>query len=205
MGSEAAAMGELVVALEQAALMAKQFPSSATTAALDPSQVFQIYSSLQTAHHHLTLFLSHHPPPPFLLPFQPHQASFLPSLQPPPPPPPLENSFSSAVGGGDEYDMDPMQMGDDDEVEHDSKNTSTSAAAAAVIEIEGVEDRMRDCFIQNKRPKRPLSPSSVAAVAEQRPSYVSHVAAGRGGSSAEQFDPEGSRLRSLDLVYQFHG
>lgn len=93
---------------------------------------------------------------------------------------------------------------DDDEVEHNSKNTSASAAAAA-IEIEGVEERMRDCFIQNKRPKRPLSPSSVAAVAEQQRRYVNEVAAVRGASSAEQFDPEGTRLRSLDLVYQFHG
>lgn len=92
---------------------------------------------------------------------------------------------------------------DDDEVEHNSKNTSASAAAA--IEIEGVEERMRDCFIQNKRPKRPLSPSSVAAVAEQQRRYVNEVAAVRGASSAEQFDPEGTRLRSLDLVYQFHG
>nr|GMD22978.1 Zinc finger protein [Ipomoea batatas] len=64
--------------------------------------------------------------------------------------------------------------------------------------VDDVEERMRDCFIQNKRPKRPLSP---AAAAETQQSYESEVA--RGGSAAE-FDPIGTKLRSLDLIYQFH-
>lgn len=90
-----------------------------------------------------------------------------------------------------------MQIGDDD-VEYDSKTTSSAVAAA--VGIDGVEERMRDCYIQNKRPKRSLSPSTVA---EQRRSYVNEVAA-RVGYSAEDFDPEGTKLRSLDLIYQFH-
>ncbi|KAL3536882.1 hypothetical protein ACH5RR_000248 [Cinchona calisaya] len=183
MGSEGAAVGELVTALEQATLMAKQLVPHSTTH-LDPSQILHIYSSLHKLHHHLSLFLSHHHPQP----------------QPTLPPPPPENSVSSAVGGGgdDNNDTEPMQMGDDDddEVEHNSKTTITT--------IEAVEERMRDCFIQNKRPKRPLSPS---ATAEQLRSFVNQVAAVRGASSslaAEEFDPERTKLRSLDLIHQFH-
>nr|GMD33182.1 Zinc finger protein [Ipomoea batatas] len=65
------------------------------------------------------------------------------------------------------------------------------------VSVDAVEERMRDCFIQNKRPKRPLSP----AAAEPPQSYESEVA--RSGSAAE-FDPIGTKLRSLDLIYQFH-
>ncbi|CAN4111694.1 unnamed protein product [Withania somnifera] len=148
---------QLIESLEQATLMAKQLPTTA-----DSSQLLQIYSSLHSAHHHLSLFLSHHHPPPHLLP----------TPQP-------ENSVSSAVGG------EPMQVGDDDDDVNGAEQTS----------IDRVEDRMRECFIQNKRPKRPLSP--VSAVAEQRRSY------GNDGPVLE-FDPHGTKLRSLDLIHQFH-
>ena len=57
--------------------------------------------------------------------------------------------------------------------------------------IDKVEERMRNCYIQNKRRKRPLSPSSVT---ETR-MYAAEVAG---------FDTRESRLRALDLVYQFH-
>ncbi|XP_048141427.1 uncharacterized protein LOC125316637 [Rhodamnia argentea] len=110
---------------------------------------------------------------------------FLPHLLTPPPrppAPPAENSFSSATGAAE-----PMQVGDDDggEAEENSKAT-----------IDRVEERMRNCFIKNKRPKRPLSPSSAAAAEEGR--------AG-GGDGFPGYDPHGTRLRALDLVYQFHG
>nr|XP_016480491.1 PREDICTED: uncharacterized protein LOC107801650 [Nicotiana tabacum] len=171
-----ASIAELIQALDQATLMAKQLPTIS-----DSSQLLQIYSSLHSAHHHLSLFLSlsHHPPPQ-----QPH-------LLPTPPPPPVpENSVSSAVGGGDENDTDePMQVGDEevDDVNETEQNS-----------LDRVEERMRDCFIQNKRPKRPLSPAS-AATEQQRRSYHND-----GGLPALEFDPHGTRLRSLDLIYQFH-
>lgn len=183
---EAVALG---TALEQATLMAKQLPN----ANLDASQILQIYSSLHTAHHQLSLFLSQHPPS-LVLQQQQQQRPSLFQTQPPAP----ENSFSSAVGGGgDDTDVDPMQVIDGD-YEHDDGNE-----AEQKVIVDGVEERMRDCFIQNKRPKRSLSPSAVAAVAEQRRTYENEVA-GRGCSSSE-FDPQGTKLRSLDLIYQFHG
>ncbi|XP_016475156.1 uncharacterized protein LOC107796844 [Nicotiana tabacum] len=176
-----ASIAELIQALDQATLMAKQLTTTS-----DSSQLLQIYSSLHSAHHHLSLFLSyhhhHHPPP-----RQPH-------LLPIPPPPPVpENSVSSAVGSGDENDTDePMQVGDEevDDVNETEQNS-----------VDRVEERMRGCFIQNKRPKRPLSPVSAAAVAaeQQRRSYDND-----GGPPALEFDPHGTRLRSLDLIYQFH-
>lgn len=55
---------------------------------------------------------------------------------------------------------------------------------------------MRECFIKNKRPKRPLSPSSMA----ERGMVDDVDARGVNG-----FDPHGTRLRALDLMYQFHG
>ncbi|KAK4381193.1 hypothetical protein Sango_2993700 [Sesamum angolense] len=76
-----------------------------------------------------------------------------------------------------------MQVGDDED-EQDSRAATT---------VEKVEERMRECFIQNKRPKRQLSPSA----AEQWRSYENYAAAG-------EFDPVGTKLRSLGLVYQFH-
>lgn len=77
-----------------------------------------------------------------------------------------------------------MQVGDEEDAVNDSKSS-----------VDRVEERMRDCFIQNKRPKRPLSPTS--AVAEQRRSYDND------GPDLE-FDPHRTKLRSLDLIYQFH-
>ena len=165
---------ELVLTLEQATHMAKQLP--ATT---DPTHLLQIYTSLHQAHHHLSNFLSkthqqQFPPPPLpsLLPL-PHAAA--------------ENSVSSATGGAD---TDPMQLADDDgeDTEGNSKGI-----------IEKVEEKMRDCFIKNKRPKRPLSPSA-ATMAEERRLYDDGF-----GRSVKGFDPYATRLRALDLVYQFHG
>lgn len=188
----------LVTALEQATLMAKLLPYSN----LDPSHILQIHSSLHTAHHQLSLFLSQHPPPLVLQQQQQQQRPSLFMAQPPAP----ENSFSSAVGGGgDDTDVDPMQVIDDDgnEAEQNFKNGGPGGGGGGGSSIDGVEEGMRDCFIQNKRPKRSLSPSAVAAVAEQRRSYENEVA-GRGYSSAE-FDPQWTKLRCLDLIYQFHG
>ncbi|XP_051124471.1 uncharacterized protein LOC127246884 [Andrographis paniculata] len=171
------AAGDLVGALEQAALMAKQLGNCRR-----PSQIAQIQTALYFAHHHLSQILSQFPPashPP---------RGFLPTLQ-------SENSVSSAVGGGEENGEtgggEPMQMGDDDEEEQNSQ----AAAPAATALIVKVEEKMRDCFIQNKRPKRRLSPA-----AEPRRVY------GDEGfrDSAEEFDPIGTKLRSLDLIYQFH-
>ncbi|MCD7461161.1 hypothetical protein HAX54_045413 [Datura stramonium] len=159
-------IGELIQALDQATLMAKQLPTT-----VDSSQLLQIYSSLHSAHHHLSLFLSqsqsHHHPPPHLLP---------------PTPPVPENSVSSAVGG------EPMQVGDEEDDVNETEQNSRSS-------VDRVEERMRDCFIQNKRPKRPLSPASTAA--EQRQSYDND-------GPAVEFDPHATRSRSLDLIYQFH-
>ena len=81
-----------------------------------------------------------------------------------------------------------MQVGDDDE-ENSSK----------VVSIEKVEEMMRDCFIKNKRPKRPLSPSAVAVAEERR----LHDDGSGGGIMG--FDPRETKLRALDLIYQFHG
>ncbi|KAJ6710054.1 AP2-LIKE ETHYLENE-RESPONSIVE TRANSCRIPTION FACTOR SNZ [Salix koriyanagi] len=135
------------------------------------THLLQIYSSLHQAHHHLSSFLS-----------QNHQLPSFPLQRPP-----QENSLSSATGAyenGDEH----MQVGDDDE-ENSSK----------VLSIEKVEEMMRDCFIKNKRPKRPLSPSAVA-VAEERRLHDDGCGVGIMG-----FDPRETKLRALDLIYQFHG
>ncbi|XP_059312818.1 uncharacterized protein LOC132063999 [Lycium ferocissimum] len=165
---ERGGIGELIQALDQATLMAKQLPTTS-----DSSQLLQIYSSLHSAHHHLSLFLSqshhHHPPPQ-----QPHLL--------PTPSPVLENSVSSAVGG------EPMQEDDDDDDVNGTEQNSKSS-------VDRVEEKLRDCFIRNKRPKRPLSPGSAAA--EQRQSYENDF-------PVLEFDPHGTKLRSLELIYQFH-
>ncbi|PQM36788.1 uncharacterized protein Pyn_03920 [Prunus yedoensis var. nudiflora] len=62
-----------------------------------------------------------------------------------------------------------------------------------------VEEQMRDCFIKNKRPKRRLSPSAAAVVEERRLNGDGFV------GSVKGFDPHESKLRALELVYQFHG
>ncbi|PIN16241.1 hypothetical protein CDL12_11118 [Handroanthus impetiginosus] len=173
-------LGDLVAALEQATLMAKHLPTTT-----DPSQLLQIHTTLHSAHRHLSLFLSqNHPPPP---PTHHPQPTGLPA-------PPPENSVSFAVGGGGDENGEtgggePMQMGDDEDEQ-------ISRAATSVATVDKVEERMRECFIQNKRPKRRLSPSAAAA-AEQRQSYENEAV-------AVEFDRLGTKLRSLDLIYQFH-
>lgn len=176
--------GQLVAALEQATLMAKHLPTTA-----DPSQLLQIHAAIHSAHHHLSLFLSQHqsPPPPTPTPYQFN------SLHGAIPAPPPENSVSSAVGG-ENGGGEPMQTGDEEDEQ----------SSRAVASVEKVEWRMREFCIQNKRPKRQLSPSSAAAAeAEQRRSYENRGVRD-GGVAVEEFDPVGSRLRSIDLIYQFH-
>lgn len=64
-----------------------------------------------------------------------------------------DNSVSSAAVA--DADDEPMVAADDGDEELISKDSS----------MDRVEERMRELlYIQNKRPKRPLSPSSVAAV-----------------------------------------
>ncbi|EOX96096.1 hypothetical protein QUC31_005374 [Theobroma cacao] len=168
---------ELVFSLEQATQMAKQLPSSS-----DPSYLHQIYSSLHQAHHSLSSFLSA------------TQTQFL--VPPPPPPqPPLplvaaENSLSSTTGAANEDGSEPMQVGDENEAEAE-ENSKTS--------VDKVEERMRECFIKNKRAKRQLSPSH-AAVAEER-----RICEDRFVGGVKGYDSLGDKLRALELVYQFHG
>lgn len=130
----------------------------------------QIHSSLHTAHRHLSAFLSALPPPPT-----------------------AEPSVSSAAAA--DADGDPMQVenGDHDVVDDDGEETTSKCT------IDKVEEKMRNCFIKNKRPKRPLSPSSAAFAEERRASDDGAVE--RGGGN---YDPYDVRLRALDLVYQFH-
>ncbi|KAL3743460.1 hypothetical protein ACJRO7_018711 [Eucalyptus globulus] len=165
----AVSVAELIQSLEQATFMAKQLASTA-----DPTHLLHIHSSLHQSHLLLSSFLSS----------SAHHHLLLPPPNPPPAAPAsaAENSFSSATGA-----PEPMQLGDDDggEAEENSKAT-----------VDRVEERMRNCFIKNKRPKRPLSPSSAAAAEEGR---------GGGGDGVPGYDPHGTRLRALDLVYQFHG
>ncbi|XP_058222999.1 uncharacterized protein LOC131332718 [Rhododendron vialii] len=175
-------VAELVASLEQATLMSKQLLNTS-----DPSKITQIYSTLHSAHFHLSSFLYQsfqHPPPP------------QPSLPPPPPPPPPplahENSLSSAAANHN--DDEPMQVADEDDEEEQGESNSKPT-------IDGVEERMRDFFIQNKRLKRPLSPAAAAAAEDrQRLSDERDLVRGSVG-----FDPLGTRLRALDLIYQFHG
>ncbi|XP_073154718.1 uncharacterized protein [Henckelia pumila] len=108
--------------------------------------------------------------------------------------PPPENSVASAVGvAGDDNDV---QMGD----EEDEQNSR--AATTATVAVDKVEERMRDCFIQNKRPKRALSPSTAVA-AEQRRTWENDGL--RDDAVVAEYDPYATKLRSLDLIYQFHG
>lgn len=86
-----------------------------------------------------------------------------------------------------------MQM--EDEEEEQNSRAATSA-------VDKVAWRMRECFIQNKRPKRRLSPS--AAAAEHRRSFDDEAERVGGAAAAEEFDPFRTKLRSLDLIYQFH-
>ncbi|GKV13040.1 hypothetical protein SLE2022_027350 [Rubroshorea leprosula] len=165
---QSVALLELVAALEHATLMAKQLPATA-----DQTHLFQIYSSLQVAHHHLS-FLSN-----AQFPTLSHQL-----------PPAPENSLSSATGAANDRGGEPMQVGDENDAEAE-ENSKTS--------IDRVEERMRECFIKNKRAKRPLSPSSATVAEERRVGEDGHLRAVKG------FDPHGDTLRALDLIYQFHG
>uniref|UniRef100_A0A2P2PJ94 Uncharacterized protein n=1 Tax=Rhizophora mucronata TaxID=61149 RepID=A0A2P2PJ94_RHIMU len=168
---------ELIASLEQALLMAKQLPATA-----DPNHLLQIYSSLHQAHHHLSFFVSHTQLPLF-------------PVQPPQPRP--ENSVSSATGAAaattddDNNGNEPMQVGEDDYEAGAEENSSSQAT------IDRVEEKMRDCFIKNKRPKRPLSPSLLAE--DKAALYGDGYVGGLKG-----FDPHGARLRALDLINQFH-
>ncbi|KAL7591435.1 hypothetical protein Lser_V15G31664 [Lactuca serriola] len=67
--------------------------------------------------------------------------------------------------------------------------------------IDLVEERMKNCFVQkNKRPKRPLSPTSLAAGEKSRwLEYESESA-----RAGVDYDPLLMKLRALDLIYQFH-
>lgn len=130
----------------------------------DPSQLLQILATFNSAHHHLSLILSnHHDLPPSPPPSQVPRPTIFPSQAP-------ENS---AV---EENDDDPMVMGEEEQ---------NSRA------VEKVASRMRECFIQNKRPKRMLSPSP---------------------ELHRRYDDEAEvevgfhyyKSSSLDLIYQFH-
>lgn len=85
-----------------------------------------------------------------------------------------------------------MQVGEDGDDFEAEEETSKCT-------IDKVEEKMRECFIKNKRPKRPLSPSAAAYVEEKRLSDDGFV--GR----VKDYDPHATRLRALELVYQFHG
>uniref|UniRef100_A0A803MQ15 Uncharacterized protein n=1 Tax=Chenopodium quinoa TaxID=63459 RepID=A0A803MQ15_CHEQI len=94
-----------------------------------------------------------------------------------------DNSVSSAAVAGDE----PMVAAYDGDDEQNSKDSS----------MERVEEKLRDMlYIQNKRLKRPLSPSSIAAV-ERRHLEDREIVEVPG-----DFDPVAIRLRNLDLELQ---
>ncbi|KAK7295005.1 hypothetical protein RJT34_17908 [Clitoria ternatea] len=135
----------------------------------NPTHLHQIHSSLHHAHRHLSTFLS-----------------ILPS---PPPPTAAENSLSSANGAALDAG-EPMQVEDGGGGDEETTSKCT---------IDKVEEKMRDCFIKNKRPKRPLSPSAAAFAEEKRFSDDGF------GGRVKDYDPHAMRLRALDLVYQFHG
>ncbi|GMN37232.1 hypothetical protein TIFTF001_042597 [Ficus carica] len=140
----------------------------------DPSHLLQIHSSLHHAHHHLSAFLSR---PPLPLPL-----------------PPAENSLSSTSAAATA--AEPMQLGDDDEND-DVEQVSSRGM------VDGVEEKMRNCFIKKKRRKRRLSLSPSFA-AEEVGRRLSEEGFGV-GAIGEGFNPYATRLRALELVYQFHG
>ncbi|KAL9234431.1 hypothetical protein vseg_009303 [Gypsophila vaccaria] len=86
--------------------------------------------------------------------------------------------------------VEPMVIADDGEEEIASKDSA----------MEKVEEKMREfLYIQNKRPKRPLSPASAAAGERRSMEERESV-----WIPASNFDPISDRLKNLDLVYQFH-
>ncbi|KAA0040030.1 hypothetical protein IC582_027511 [Cucumis melo] len=137
----------------------------------NPTHLLQIYNSLHQANLNLSLFLS---------------TTHLPQSLPLPPPSINETSLSSATSAA----FDPMQVGDDDDADAHQNSKGT---------IEMVEEKMKDCFIKNKRVKRQLSPSA-AAMAEERRVHPHN----RFTATPKGFDPHVERLRALDLISQFH-
>ncbi|KAK7374203.1 hypothetical protein VNO80_07630 [Phaseolus coccineus] len=111
-----------------------------------------------------------------------HLSSFLSALQLPPP----SAAESSA-------NAEPMQVEDGGDGGGDDEETTSKCT------IDLVEEKMRQCFIKNKRPKRPLSPSAATTIADEKgvfgDGYVELV---------RDYDPYDMKLRSLDLLYQFH-
>ncbi|CAJ1816937.1 unnamed protein product [Sphenostylis stenocarpa] len=110
-----------------------------------------------------------------------HLSAFLSAL----PLPPLSAAESSATG-------EPMQVEDGGDDGGDDEETTSKCT------IDLVEEKMRHCFIKNKRPKRPLSPSA-AAIAEEK-----GVSDDGYAGPVRDYDPYVVRLKSLDLLYQFH-
>ncbi|ESW11921.1 hypothetical protein PHAVU_008G070400 [Phaseolus vulgaris] len=103
-----------------------------------------------------------------------HLSSFLSALQLPPP----YAVESSATA-------EPMQVEDGGDGGSDDEETTSKCT------IDLVEEKMRQCFIKNKRPK--------TTIAEEKgvfgDGYLELV---------RDYDPYDVKLRSLDLLYQFH-
>ncbi|KAF6160499.1 hypothetical protein GIB67_019268 [Kingdonia uniflora] len=91
------------------------------------------------------------------------------------------NIFLSQLHPLAEQRDDPMHIAEEEEEDMEEEENSR---------IDNVEEKMRNVVIQNKRRKRSLSPE------EHRPLYDNGVPV---------LDAEGTRLRLLDLVFQFHG
>ncbi|KAJ4833464.1 hypothetical protein Tsubulata_042208 [Turnera subulata] len=162
---------ELIRSLEQATMVAKELQSIK-----GHNHLIQIYSSLYHAQNQLASFFA-------------SQTHLLPHFRSPALPA-TENTLSSATtADGDEL----MQVGDDE----DDVGASCGAEENSKSSIDGVEEKMRDCFIKNKRPKRRLSP----AAEEGRVVGDDYGYAG----GVEGFDPQWTKSRALDLIYQFHG
>ncbi|CAH1447962.1 unnamed protein product [Lactuca virosa] len=101
---------------------------------------------------------------------------------------------SADVTDGDDA---PMEVADEEQQTVSGAREEDSKMAM----IDSVEERMKNCFVQkNKRPKRPLSPTWLAAGEQKRLlEYESESA--RVGID---YDPHITKLRALDLIYQFH-
>ncbi|KAJ8900339.1 hypothetical protein K2173_024979 [Erythroxylum novogranatense] len=104
-------------------------------------------------------------------------SSLLPHIQVPPSPPP-ENSMSSAT------ESEAMQIAEEEE-----EGCEGNSKVKMVERVEEVEEKMRGCFIKNKRPKRQLSPSSEQMLSDE---------------AVKVFDPHTTKSRALTLIYQFH-
>ncbi|KFK42552.1 hypothetical protein AALP_AA1G010200 [Arabis alpina] len=80
--------------------------------------------------------------------------------------------------------VEPMQLEEEEETVEEKRDST----------VEKVEEKMRECFIRNKRAKRPLSPSSAVVETSAADERCGH-----------DLDPNATKLRALDLIYQFHG